>query len=47
MLFDGAYFLVAVMVEGDEGSPLRVANKPVVFAGYRPLLTAQDMYKCI
>ena len=25
-LFDGAYFLLAVMVEGDESSQLRVAN---------------------
>ena len=33
------------MVEGDESSPLRVDNKPVVLADYRPLLTAPDMYK--
>ena len=26
MLFDGAYFLLAVMVEGDESSWLRMAN---------------------
>ena len=25
-LFDGAYFLLAVMVEGDESSQLRMAN---------------------
>ena len=32
-------FLLAVMVEGDESSRLRMANKLVVMAGYRPLLT--------
>jgi len=26
ILFDGAYFLLAVMVEGDESSRLRMAN---------------------
>ena len=26
ILFDGAYFLLAVMVEGDESSWLRMAN---------------------
>ena len=40
ILFDGAYFLLALMVEGDESSWLRMANYPVVLAGYRPSLTA-------
>ena len=39
MLFDGAYFLPSVMVEGDQSSRLRKANKTAVLAGYRPLLT--------
>ena len=26
ILFDGAYFLLAVMVEGDESSQLKMAN---------------------
>ena len=30
---------LAVMVEGDESSRLRTANKPGVLAGYRQLLT--------
>ena len=37
ILFNGAYFLSAVMVEGDE------SNQPVVLAGYWPLLTALMM----
>ena len=40
ILFDGAYFLSAVMVEGDKSSQLTMAKKPVVLAGYQPLLTA-------
>ena len=36
----GAYFLLAVMVDGDKGSRLRMAIQPAVLAGYRPLLTA-------
>ena len=40
IFFDGAYFLLAVIVEGDESSWLRMANWPAVLAGYRPLLTA-------
>ena len=40
ILFDGAYFLLAVMVEGDKSSQLRMANYPAVLAGYWPLLTA-------
>ena len=39
-LFDGAYFLLSVIVEGDESSHLRMANEPAVFFGYWPLLTA-------
>ena len=39
-LFDGAYFLLSVIVEGDESSQLRMANEPAVFFGYWPLLTA-------
>ena len=39
MLFDGASFLLAVMVEGDESSRLKMANQPAVLAGYWPLLT--------
>ena len=42
ILFNGAYwyFLLAVMVAGDESSRLRMANKPAVLAGYQPLLAA-------
>ena len=40
ILFNGAYFLLAVMIEGDESSRLRMANQPVILAGYQPLLTA-------
>ena len=40
ILFDDAYFLLAVMVEGDESSRLRMPNQPAVLAGYWPLLTA-------
>ena len=40
ILFSGAYFLLAAMVEEDESSQLRMANQPVVLAGYQPLLTA-------
>ena len=40
ILFDAAYFLLAVMVEGDRNSWLRMANKPAVLTGYWPLLTA-------
>ena len=40
-LFDRAYFLLVVMVEGNESSRLTMANKPAILAGYRPLLTAQ------
>ena len=32
-------FLLAVMVEGDESSWLRITNQPAVLAGYRPLMT--------
>ena len=39
-LFDDTYFLLAVTVDGDESSGLRMANYLAVFAGYRPLLTA-------
>ena len=38
--FYGDYFLLAVMVEGDESSRLRMANQRVVLGGYQPLLTA-------
>ena len=38
--FDGAWFLLAIIVEGDESNRLRMANWPAVLAGYRPLLTA-------
>ena len=40
ILFEGAYFLLAVTVPGDESSRLRMAINPMVLAGYRPLLTA-------
>ena len=40
ILFNGAYFLLAVMVERDESSRQRMANWPAVLAGYWPLLTA-------
>ena len=33
MLFNGAYFLLAVMVEADESSRLRMAKQPTVLAG--------------
>ena len=33
-------FLLAVMVEGDESSRLRMPNQPAVLFSYRPLLTA-------
>ena len=42
ILFDGAYFLLAVMVEGDESSQLKRANQQAVLAGYRLLLTALE-----
>ena len=32
-------FLLAVMIEGDKSSWLRMANQPAVLPGYRPLLT--------
>ena len=44
ILFKGAYFLLAVMVEGDESSQLRIANLLAVLAGYQPLLTALIIY---
>ena len=34
ILFKGAYFLSAVMVEGDESSQLGIAYKPAVLVGY-------------
>ena len=42
ILFNSAYwyFLLAVMVAGDESSQLRMANKPAVLAGYQPLFAA-------
>ena len=40
ILFDGAYILLATMVEGDESSVLGMADQPAVLACYRPLLTA-------
>ena len=36
ILFDGAYFLLAVMVVGDESSWLKMANKLAVLAGWWP-----------
>ena len=38
-IFNGVYFLLAVMVEGEE-SRLKRANYPAVLASYQPLLTA-------
>ena len=35
--------VINVVVEGDEGSRLRMDNKPAVLPGYRPLLTSQNM----
>ena len=43
ILFNGAYFLSAVMVERDESNQLRMVNQPVLLAGYWPLLTALMM----
>ena len=43
ILFNGAYFLSAVMVERDESNQLRMVNLPVLLAGYWPLLTALMM----
>ena len=41
LLYNNAYLLLAVMVEGDESMPaIRMANYPAVLAGYWPLLTA-------
>ena len=40
ILFDGVYFLLAVMVEGDTSSQLRMANQPADLASYQSLLTA-------
>ena len=46
ILFLGAYFLLAVMVEGDESSWLKRADQLEVLAGYWPLLTAlADKYQ--
>ena len=39
ILFDGAYFLLAVMA-GGVSNQLRMANEPAVLAGYPPLLRA-------
>ena len=39
ILFNGAYFLLAVMVKGDESSRLKMTNWPCALASYRPLLT--------
>ena len=36
ILFDGAYFLLAVMVVGDKSSWWKMANKLAVLAGYWP-----------
>ena len=40
ILFNGACFLLAVVVEGYKRSQLRLANWPVDLAGYQPSLTA-------
>ena len=40
ILFYGAFFLLSVMVEGDESSRLRMTNWPAVLASYWSLLTA-------
>ena len=42
-LFDGPYYLLAVMVKEDESSLLRIANLPAVLASYWPLLTTLNM----
>ena len=40
-------FLLAIMVEEDESSRVRMANQPVVLAGYWPLLTALNRFSTI
>ena len=42
MSFDGAYFLLAAMVRGDESSQLSKANKPAVLAEYQPLFNSPE-----
>ena len=45
ILFNGAYFLLAVKVAGDENSLLKRANYPAVLASNRPLLTALNKHQ--
>ena len=47
ILFEGAYFLLPVMVEGYESSQLRMANYLAVLASYRPLLTALQKHEIL
>ena len=41
------FLLLAVMVEGDESSRVRMANYPIVLVGYWPLLTALNRLSTI
>ena len=47
ILFEGAYFLLAVMVEGCESSQLRMANQLAVLASYQHLLTALQKHEIL
>ena len=47
ILFDGGYFLLAVMVEGDESSWLRMANQPSSFRQLLALIDSPEITLCV